>query len=71
MQIPKVHAVGKYLVTPMTRLNEAGRYCASVSIRRGMHDRVFRLIPNFDSAAGASSYALAQGRHFVLNNQLV
>ncbi|MFC5610209.1 hypothetical protein ACFPRE_25615 [Variovorax soli] len=55
----------------MTKLNDAGRYSASVSIRRGMHDRVFRLIPHFDSAANAARYALAQGRQLVLNNQLV
>ena len=70
MQISQAHEVGKYLVTPMARLNEAGRYSASVSIRRGMHDRVFRLIPNFESAASAACYALAQGRLFVQNNQL-
>lgn len=71
MHISQTHQVGKYLVTPMTKLDEAGRYCASVSVRRGMHDRVFRLIPHFDSAANAARYALAQGRQFVMNNQLV
>ena len=71
MQNNKSHEVGKYLVTPMAKLNDTGRYSASVSVRRGMHDRVFRLIPNFDSAAGVARYALAQGRHFVLSNQLV
>lgn len=70
MQNSPSHEVGKYLVTPMTKLNDAGRYSVSVSIRRGMHDRVFRLIPHFDSAANAARYALAQGRQFVLNNQL-
>lgn len=70
MKISRVHEVGQYLVTPMTKLTDSGQYAASVSIRRGMHDRVFRLIPHFDSAARAARYALAQGRHFVLNNQL-
>jgi len=70
MQTSRTHQVGKYLVTPMTKLNEAGQYAASVSIRRGMHDRVFRLIPHFDCAASAGRYALAQGRLFILNNQL-
>ncbi|WP_038215932.1 hypothetical protein [Xenophilus azovorans] len=70
MNQPTAHAVGKYLVTPMTKLTETGQYAASVSIRRGMHDRVFRLIPCFDSAARAARYALTQGRHFVLTNQL-
>jgi len=70
MQIPQAHEVGRYLVTPMTKLTDTGQYAASVSIRRGMHDRVFRLIPRFDSAARAARYALMQGRHFVLHNQL-
>jgi len=70
MQTPQSHEVGRYLVTPMTKLTETGQYAASVSIRRGMHDRVFRLIPRFDSATRAAVYALAQGRAFVLNNQL-
>jgi len=70
MQTSLTHEVGRYLVTPMTKLTETGQYAASVSIRRGMHDRVFRLIPRFDSAARAAVYALAQGRAFVLNNQL-
>jgi hypothetical protein len=54
----------------MTKLTETGRYAASVSIRRGMHDRVFRLIRCFDSAPRAARYALAQGRHLVLSRQL-
>lgn len=70
MQTPQAHEVGKYHVTPMTKLIETGQYAASVSIRRGMHDRVFRLIPRFNSAAQASRYALAQGRYLVQNNQL-
>lgn len=57
-----VHQVGRYLVTPLTKATEEGRYAASVSIRRGMHDRVFRFIPLFDSAPGAAVYALAQGQ---------
>ncbi|MFT4268690.1 MAG: hypothetical protein QM586_15970 [Xenophilus sp.] len=70
MQTPRAHEVGNYLVTPMTKLTESGQYAASVSIRRGMHDRVFRLVPRFDSAARAARYALSEGRHFVLTNQL-
>ncbi len=70
MQISQAHEVGKYHVTPMTKITETGQYAASVSIRRGMHDRVFRLIPRFDSAARAARYALSQGRLFILNNQL-
>ena len=63
--------VGKYLVTPLARITSTGDYAASVSIRRGMHDRIFRFIPRFDSQGHAMRYALAQGRTMVLNNQLV
>ena len=70
MTEPQVHQVGNYLVTPLTKVTDTGRYAASVSIRRGMHDRVFRFVPNFDSAPLAALYALAQGRHFVHSNQL-
>lgn len=64
-------AVGKYLVTPLARITATGDYAASVSIRRGMHDRVFRFIPRFDNQGLAMQYALAQGRSMVLQNQLV
>lgn len=70
MHTSHTHEVGSYLVTPMTKRIEDGQYAASVSIRRGMHDRVFRLIPRFDSATRAMRYALSQGRQLVLNNQL-
>lgn len=70
MQTPQAHQVGNYLVTPLTKITDTGRYAASVSVRRGMHDRVFRLVPHFDSAALAALYALAQGRLFVHSNQL-
>jgi hypothetical protein len=57
--------VGKYLVSPLTRLASCGRYTASVSIRSGLgsttHDRVLRLLPIFDSSDEAARYATAQG----------
>lgn len=71
MQSPNIHHVGHYLVTPITKATDCGQFLASVSIRRGMHDRVFRFIPLFDSAARAGVYALAQGRLFVQRNELV
>lgn len=56
--------VGKYLVSPLTRLTDGGRYAASVSIRSGRgsatHDRVLRLVPTFASAAEAARYATTQ-----------
>jgi hypothetical protein len=57
--------VGKYLVSPLTRLDDRGRHAASVSIRTGRgsatHDRVLRFFPAFDSSDQAARYALAQG----------
>jgi hypothetical protein len=57
--------VGKYLVSPLTRLNDNGRYAASVSIRSGRgsatHDRVLRFVPVFDSSTAAARYAFEQG----------
>jgi hypothetical protein len=49
----------------LTRLDDCGRYAASVSIRTGRgsatHDRVLRLIPDFASHDEAAHYATAQG----------
>jgi len=60
--LEKAFSVGKYLVSPLSRLSESGRYLASVSIRsgsgRGTHDRVFRFIPQFDTQEGALQYAI-------------
>jgi hypothetical protein len=57
--------VGKYLLSPLTRLDDRGLYRASVSIRSGRgsatHDRVLRFAPTFDSPGEASRYATAQG----------
>jgi hypothetical protein len=62
--------VGKFLVTPLTKITDSGDYAASVSIRRGMYDRIIRFIPRFQSDALAARYALRQGRSMVLQNQL-
>ena len=65
---PLIHAptqVGKYLVSPLTRLDDSGRHHASVSIRSGRgratHDRVMRFSAHFDTAADAARFALEQG----------
>lgn len=54
-------AVGKYLVSPLAKLQGEGRYAASVSIRSGhgsgTHDRILRFTALFDSAAAALHYA--------------
>jgi hypothetical protein len=61
----KTFSVGKYLVSPLTRLTDSGHYAASVSIRSGSgratHDRVFRFLPQFATRAGAHRYAIEQG----------
>mgnify|MGYP001162867957 FL=1 len=69
---PLIHTplqVGKYLISPLTRLDGGGRYAASVSIRSGRgsgtHDRVVRLRPIFDSRDEAARYATAQGLAWV------
>jgi len=61
--------VGKYLISPLTRLLDDGRYAASVSIRsgsgRGTHDRVMRLVPLFADHATAAHYATSEGMRWV------
>ena len=53
--------LGRYLVSPLTRRLDDGRFSAAVSIRsgqgRGTHDRVLRFIPDFDTAQAARRYA--------------
>lgn len=64
--------VGKYLVSPLSRLTETGDYSASISLRsgRGMasHDRVFRLLPRFASHHAALRYAAREGRAMALQH---
>ena len=59
------HSVGKYLVSPLIKNLDDGRFAASVSIRSGrgsgMHDRVMRFTPRFASHAAALRYAVDQG----------
>ena len=63
-------SVGKFLVSPLSRLTEAGDYIASTSIRSGQgigtHDRVFRFVPRFSTAQSALAYAACHGRHLAL-----
>lgn len=61
--------VGKYLVTPFTKISDTGEYLAAVSLRRGMHDRIFRFVPRFASPLSAMRYALAQGRDMAMAHQ--
>lgn len=65
--------VGKYLVSPMTRQLDDGRFAASVSIRSGRgsgtHDRVFRLEPRFPSSDAALAHAAEEGRAWIRDRQ--
>jgi hypothetical protein len=63
-------SVGKYLVTPLTRQTECGGYIASVSIRRGVYDRVIRFFPRFPNRDHAERYAAREGHRMALQNQL-
>ena len=62
-------AVGKYLVSPLIKDLDDGRYAASVSIRSGRgsgtHDRVMRFTPRFASHGAAVRYAIDQGLGWV------
>ena len=64
-------AVGKFLITPLTRAVKSGIYTASLSIRRGQgsqtHDRVYTFKPEFTNRDSALMYAAAQGRYWLLN----
>ena len=62
--------VGTYLVTPLTKTDGAGAFLASVSIRRGAHDRIYRFAQRFTSSARAARFAAQQGRRLVLAGQL-
>lgn len=62
---------GKFLITPMTRTCQNGRYIASLSVRCGQksqtHDKVYSFHPEFDSADSALTYAAVQGRYWLIN----
>ena len=62
-------AMGKYLVSPLIKNLDDGRFAASVSIRSGrgsgMHDRVMRFTPRFTSHSAALRYAVDEGLGWV------
>ena len=45
--------VGNYVVTPLSHPAASGLFVASVSIRRGVYDRIFSFVPQFASEGGA------------------
>jgi len=62
IQIP--FQVGRFLVSPLTRRLDGGRFSAGVSIRSGSgsmtHDRVMRFNPLFDTHEQATRFAAEQ-----------
>ncbi len=63
---------GKYLVSPLTRHHDCGRYSAAVSIRRGQgsgtHDRIFFLMPRFATREQAMRYGTVHARRWLRLN---
>ncbi|MBC5768091.1 hypothetical protein [Ramlibacter albus] len=63
------HTVGKYLISPLTRLLDNGWIAASVSIRSGSGsattDRVLRLTRLFRDHLSAANYARAEGNQWI------
>lgn len=66
-------SIGKYLVSPLTKRLDDGRYAASVSIRSGrgsgMHDRVMRFTQLFGCDTSAVLFATQQGLSWVQGRQ--
>jgi hypothetical protein len=61
--------VGRYLISPLTKMLENGWYAASVSIRSGAgcgtHDRVLRLTRLCQTRLAAVRYATAEGLQWI------
>lgn len=61
--------VGKYLISPLTKVLANGWYACSVSIRSGSgsgtHDRVLRLTRLFRSKVAAVAYATTEGLQWI------
>jgi hypothetical protein len=61
--------VGKYLISPLTKMLANGWYACSVSIRSGSgsgtHDRVLRLTRLFRSQMAAVAFATSEGLQWI------
>lgn len=61
--------VGRYLISPLTKMLGNGWYACSVSIRSGSgsgtHDRVLRLTRLFQTRLAAVRYATAEGLQWI------
>jgi hypothetical protein len=66
--------VGKYLISPLTRMIENGWYACSVSIRchggASTHERVLRLTRLFQDRLAAVRYATAEGLQWISHPRL-
>ncbi|HSV34113.1 MAG TPA: hypothetical protein VLI46_01090 [Ramlibacter sp.] len=66
--------VGRYLISPLTKVLANGWYACSVSIRSGSgsgtHDRVLRLTRLFRDRMAAVSYATAEGLQWIGHRNL-
>lgn len=61
--------VGKYLISPLTKVLANGWYACAVSIRSGSgsgtHDRVLHLTRLFRSHMAAAAYATTEGLQWI------
>lgn len=61
--------VGKYLISPLTKVLDDGWFACSVSIRagsgRGTTDRVVRLTRLFRDRLAAADYAMSEGLEWI------
>lgn len=69
-ELQKTITIGKYAVTPLSHQTRGGDYCSSVSIRRGVYDRVYSFERRFGSRDRADEYALSQASAMMGGNSL-
>jgi hypothetical protein len=59
---------GKFALTPFSQTRPDGKYCASLSVRRGQgrqsYDRVYTFHPLFADARQALQFATSQASHW-------
>jgi hypothetical protein len=69
IQSHPARAVGRYLISPLTKLLENGWFACSVSIRagsgQGTTDRVVRLTRLFRDRVAAADYAMKEGLQWI------
>lgn len=67
------YQVGKFLLTPFSRITHHGTFTASLSVKRGQgqasHDRIYTFRPEFSTSQAALDHAKTQGKHWELHPQ--